>query len=82
MNYKSTTARIAAELQYAKRPTLSSAMSKLSSAAQRRLSGMVETVFRRLVAVDPVINKTDVLQLFASMGVVFAMRDPKYTGSS
>lgn len=79
---RSTTARIAAELQYAGRRTFSSALKKLEAVERRIINGAVNGVYKILVKNDPQINKTDVLQLFASIGAFTALQDPDYAGSS
>ena len=78
----STTARIAAELQYASRELLSSAVKKLEMVHRRILSSVVEVVYAKLKAIDTDINRTDIYRLFASMGAQLALRDPESTRTS
>ncbi len=78
----STTKRIIAELQYAKRTMFSSALRKMKPTQRYAINNMVDLVYRRMVKTDLKINKTDVFRLLASIGALSAFLDPKYAGSS
>ena len=78
----STTNRIIAELQYAKRTIFSSALRKMESVERLKINKLVNQAYRKLVKVDSKINKTDIFQLLASIGAFSALSDPEYAGSS
>ena len=78
----STTKRIVAELQYAKRTMFSSALRKMKSVERLEINRAVNQVYRKLVKTDSKINKTDVFRLLAAIGAFSALQDPEYAGSS
>ena len=78
----STTKRIIAELQYASRSIFSSALRKIKPAERVKVNHAVGQVYRKLVKINPKINKTDVFRLLAAIGAFSALQDPEYAGSS
>lgn len=78
----STTKTKMAELQHARRPTFSSALSKLSREDRRQVNEGVDNLYEKLHLINPKINRTDILRCLAAIGAFSALLDPNYGGSS
>jgi len=78
----STTRRLAAELQYAKRTIFSSALQKLSPSERREIVGVTNQLYRKLIPSDSKINKTDIFRLLAAIGAFSALSDVNFARSS
>ena len=78
----STTERITAELQYARRMVFSSALRKMPPSDRHKVTNIANRLYQEMVSHDSKINKTDIFRLLAAIGAKMALLDPNFAGSS